>query len=59
MHEEVNQRVVSLSIRAGKLTADVLAKAVRMYLEAQRRNGYHCRKLRAPCMRYKAKLLKR
>ena len=39
MHEEVNQRVVSLSIRAGKLTADVLAKAVRMYLEAQRRSG--------------------
>ena len=40
MHEEVNQRVVSLSIRAGKLTADVLAKAVRMYLEARRQSKY-------------------
>ena len=40
MHEEVNQRVVSLSIRAGKLTTDVLAKAVRMYLEAQKRSSY-------------------
>lgn len=47
MHEEVNQRVVSLSIRSARLTADVLAKAVRMYLDARRRSGYN-RPVRIP-----------
>ena len=36
MHEEVNQRVVSLGIRTGKLTANVLAKAMQMYLNAMK-----------------------
>ncbi len=39
MNEEVNQRVVSLSIRTAKLTGDVLARALRMFLEAQRRKS--------------------
>ena len=39
MHEEVNQRVVSLSIRTGKLTAGVLAKAMRMFLDAQKQKS--------------------
>ena len=37
MHEEVNQKVISLCIRTGKLTANVLAKAMKMYLDEQRR----------------------
>ena len=37
MQEEVNQRVVSLSIRTARLTANVLAKAMMKYLEAQKR----------------------
>ena len=36
MHEEVNQKVVSLGIRTGKLTANVLAKAMKMLLDAQK-----------------------
>ncbi len=37
MHEEVNQRVVALSVRTGRLTANVLARLLRMYL-MERRN---------------------
>ena len=37
MQEEVNQRVVSLCIRTARLTANVLAKAMMKYLEAQKR----------------------
>lgn len=40
MNEEVNQRVISLSIRAAKLTADVLARALRMLIEAERRKSH-------------------
>ncbi len=40
MQEEVNQRVVSLSIRTGKLTANVLAKAMKMFLEAQEKKSH-------------------
>ena len=36
MHEEVNQKVVSLGIRTGKLTANVLAKAMKMFFVAQK-----------------------
>ena len=39
MQEEVNQKVISLCIRTGKLTANVLAKAMRMFLEAQRQKS--------------------
>jgi len=39
MHEEVNQKVVSLCIRSSKLTANVLAKAMKMFLDAQRRRA--------------------
>lgn len=35
MQEEVNQKVVSLSIRTGKLTANVLAKAMKMFLDIE------------------------
>ena len=37
VQEEVNQRVVSLCIRTARLTANVLAKAMMKYLEAQKR----------------------
>lgn len=40
MNEEVNQRVISLSIRAAKLTADALARALRMLIEAERRKSH-------------------
>ena len=40
MQEEVNQKVVSLSIRTGKLTANVLAKAMKMFLEAQKQKSH-------------------
>ena len=40
MNEEVNQRVISLSIRAAKLTADVLARALQMLIEAERRKSH-------------------
>ncbi len=40
MNEEVNQRVISISIRAAKLTADVLARALRMLIEAERRKSH-------------------
>ena len=40
MHEEVNQRVVTLAIRTGRLTANVLARAMRMYLDAQRQKPH-------------------
>lgn len=39
MQEEVNQKVVSLCIRTSRLTSDVLAKAMRMYLDRQRRKA--------------------
>jgi hypothetical protein len=39
MHEEVNQKVVSLCIRTGKLTGNVLAKAMKMFLDAQRQKS--------------------
>ncbi len=38
MEEEVNQRVVSLSIRATKLTASLLAKALKKFLDSQMKN---------------------
>jgi len=41
MHEEVNQRVVVLSIRTARFTAEVLAKAVRMYLNARNKSKYN------------------
>ena len=37
MQEEVNQKVVSLCIRTSRMSGDVLAKAMRMYLDQQRR----------------------
>ena len=40
MQEEVNQKVVSLSIRTGKLTANVLAKAMKMFLDAQKQKSH-------------------
>ena len=40
MEEEVNQKVVSLSVRTGKLTANVLAKAMKMFLDGQKRKSY-------------------
>ena len=40
MEEEVNQKVVSLSIRTGKLTANVLAKALKMFLDAQKNKSH-------------------
>ena len=40
MHEEVNQRVVSLGIRSGKLTANVLVKALKMFLDAQKQKSH-------------------
>ncbi len=40
MEEEVNQKVVSLSIRTAKLTANVLAKAMRMFLDAQKNKSH-------------------
>ena len=40
MNEEVNQRVVSLSIRSAKLTSDILARALRMLIEAERRKSH-------------------
>lgn len=39
MHEEVNQKVVSLCIRTGKLTSNVLAKAMKMFLDAQKQKS--------------------
>lgn len=39
MQEEVNQKVISLCIRTGKLTTNVLAKAMRMFLEAQKQKS--------------------
>lgn len=39
MQEEVNQKVISLCIRTGKLTANVLAKAMRTFLEAQKQKS--------------------
>ena len=40
MQEEVNQKVVSLGIRTGKLTANVLAKAMKMFLDAQKQKSH-------------------
>ena len=40
MEEEVNQKVVSLSIRTAKLTANVLAKAMKMFLDAQKQKSH-------------------
>ena len=37
IQEEVNQRTVSLSIRSAKLTANVLARALRDFLNAQKK----------------------
>lgn len=37
IQEDVNQRTVSLSIRAGRLTANVLARALRDFLNAQKK----------------------
>lgn len=39
MQEEVNQKVVSLCIRTGRLTGNVLAKAMKMFLENQKRTA--------------------
>ncbi len=39
MHEEVNQKVISLCIRTSKLTANVLAKAIKMFLDDQKRRA--------------------
>lgn len=39
MQEEVNQKVVSLSVRTGKLTANVLAKALKRFLDEQKQKG--------------------
>ena len=36
MEEEVNQKVVSLTVRTGKLTASVLARAMRDFLDGQK-----------------------
>ena len=36
MQEEVNQKSVALSIKATKLTAEVLQAAIKKYLEARR-----------------------
>ncbi len=41
MHEEVNQRVVSLCIRASRMTAVVLARALRRFLAEQRHKHMH------------------
>jgi len=40
MEEEVNQKVVSLGIRTGKLTANVLARAMKMFLDAQKQKSH-------------------
>ena len=40
MEEEVNQKVVSLAIRSSKLTANVLAKAMKMFLDAQKNKSH-------------------
>ena len=40
MQEEVNQKVVSLGIRTGKLTANVLAKAMKLFLDAQKQKSH-------------------
>ena len=37
MQEEVNQKVVSLCIRTSRLTGSVLAKAMKMFLDSQKR----------------------
>ena len=37
MQEEVNQKTVALSIKAAKLTAEVLQAAIKKYLEARRK----------------------
>ena len=39
MEEEVTQKTIALSIKATKLTADVLKAAIRKVLEAQRQKG--------------------
>ena len=39
MQEEVNQKVVSLCIRTGKLSGRVLAKAMKMFLDAQKQRS--------------------
>lgn len=39
MQEQNSEKVVSLSVRATKVTANVLKSAVRAYLSAQKRNG--------------------
>lgn len=39
MQEEVNQKVISLCIRTGKLTGGVLAKAMKMFLDAQKQKS--------------------
>jgi hypothetical protein len=39
MHEEVNQKTISLAIRTGKLTSNVLAKAMKMFLDAQKQKS--------------------
>ena len=40
MQEEVNQKVVSLCIRTGKLTGRILAKAMKMFLDAQKQKSH-------------------
>lgn len=37
MQKEVNQKTVALSIKAAKLTAEVLQAAIKKYLEARRK----------------------
>ena len=36
MHEEVNQKVVSLCVRAAKMSATELEKVLKMFLDAQK-----------------------
>ncbi len=36
MEEEVNQKVVSLAVRTGKLTANVLARAMKEFMDSQK-----------------------
>ena len=48
MEEEVNQKVISLCIRTGKLTTNVLEKAMRMFLEAQKQKSSQFAKGKQP-----------
>ena len=36
MHEEVNQKVVSLCVRSAKMSATELEKVLKMFLDAQK-----------------------